>query len=493
MRYNDDDENEFEKDRNDDDRDRQFRDVPESYMPYDKSIDIHVYAYKLMKICGGKFRSIGKDLWRWNDSIWESVTFDQYRPSAVNIQKEGQRSVTLTNNILEMMKNMTQRDPRTIKWQGAVRFEDETQKAVMINVANGDLQVPLNSELTDVNSLQMFEPNWEDYVTANLPVEFNPKAKCPTFDYLLASALPDIRDRHALQCFVGYCLIPDHRFQSVLFCHGKPNSGKSLLIYHGIGGMFGTDLTSHVSLESICNGGDELRQLERSIINIGTEIDSRQLKDSAVFNQIACGEALDKALKYEKARRILVNCKFIFIGNHYPHWERGSDAQARRIKIIHFPGEFSDKAKNGKLEKEVKVERSGIFNWALRGLLKVVQLDQIPVGGKISDSHGKQFKVNNNPMGMFNRMFCELTADGRIKTEDYGRAFRYWCGLEAISVKASDTSSISRLLRASNPEISISHSRENMRRIRRYSGIRFNEYGLKLLKNSLETVDFDSV
>jgi hypothetical protein len=93
---------------------------------------------------------------------------------------------------------------------------------------------------------------------------------------------------------------------------------------------------SKVSLEKICNGGDELRHLERSLVNIGTEIEEHHLDDSNIFNQLTSGESIDAALKYERSRTIKPSCKHIFIGNHPPRWKRGSDAQARRIDMVYL-------------------------------------------------------------------------------------------------------------------------------------------------------------
>src|SRR4029077_15225425 len=240
--------------------------------------------------------------------------------------------------------------------QRAIRFD---RVNVQINTQTG----VVNMRLID-GETWLSEPNPKDLVTSELPLEYNPKAECPVFDYILRSVLPNEEDRRLLQCFVGYCLIPDHRFQCVLFCYGAPNSGKSLLIQHGIGSLFGEELMSGVTLEDICKGGDGLGSLEASLVNLATEINVHKLEDSSIFNQVACGESINKALKWKKDRKLIFNAKHIFIGNHLPKWERGSDAQARRIKVLFFPNDFTIQAKNGKLEAKVKLEASGIFNWA---------------------------------------------------------------------------------------------------------------------------------
>ena len=190
---------------------------------------------------------------------------------------------------------------------------------------------------------------------------------------------------------------------------------------------------SQVSLAKICNGGDELRNLEASLVNVGNEVKHTVLKDSDIFNKVACGEPIDCALKFEKSRRIVPNCKHFFMGNHLPHWERGSDAQARRIKILNFPIDFTAKAKNKLFEETVKGENAGIFNWMLEGLAKVWTMEQMPNGSKQSQRSSWEFKKNNNPLGEFIKETHAFDPAGYVVADDFAKGFREWCDRENIT------------------------------------------------------------
>jgi phage/plasmid-associated DNA primase len=230
---------------------------------------------------------------------------------------------------------------------------------------------------------------------------------------------------------------------------------------------------SCVSLEKICNGGDELRHLESSLVNIGTEINQRLLDDTDVFNKMTCGERFNSALKYEKSRCLKPMCKHIFVGNHLPGWKRGSDAQARRMKILYFAEDFTDQRKDGQLERDVKLEGSGILNWMIEGLLEVVKLEQMPAGSKESQECAGSFKKHNNPIETFNRLACDLSGSAQMPMADYGRVFRFWCEKEGISFNRQ----VSKVLMQNNPKLKIKSTHVNGKRCRVVTGIRFNEEG----------------
>jgi len=59
--------------------------------------------------------------------------------------------------------------------------------------------------------------------------DFDPAAQAPTFTRFLAEILPDQEVRHWVQCYVGYTLMSDCRFQKATFWLGGGANGKSTL------------------------------------------------------------------------------------------------------------------------------------------------------------------------------------------------------------------------------------------------------------------------
>ena len=218
-------------------------------------------------------------------------------------------------------------------------------------------------------------------------------------------------------------------------------------------------------------------------MNIGTEIEEQHLEDSNLFNQLSSGEHIDAALKYERSRTIKPTCKHIFIGNHPPRWKRGSDAQTRRIAMVHFPTDFSGEPKDGKLENEVKSEGSGILNWTVAGLLKAATLERMPLGSKTSRAHYEHFKLHNNPAETFNARYLKFGAEYRMPSADYRKAITVWAKSEGVTF--SDRTDFTKLLKESHPDEIVTPSNsiryEGVKR-RMLLGVCLKEEGQKLLK-----------
>ena len=365
----------------------------------------------------GPFRCVGKDKWwQWNGRYWQEIDPKQ-EIAKVIWEAQGTRCKrnTRKSNEIERTINILSQEPgfKISDWRRGIWFEGKD--LVMIACQNGVVGVNLTTK--EVN---LYEQQKEFNVSMLLPVTYDPEAKCETFDYLRESCLPDAKDRILLQLFAGYCLMPDHRFQCALFCHGAPNTGKSLLVLHGIGSVFDRESLSCISLDQICSGGEETKCLETALMNIATEKKaSKLLEDQDIFNKMVCGEAFNKAFKYETVRLVIPLCKHIFVQNDPAKWKRGSESEARRIRLIHFPVDFSNQPKNAELEKKVSKEGSGVFNWMIEGLLGIIGLDQLPMGGEESQLWMEAFKKHNNPVGTFVKEFCEVQGEDVCKRHSH--------------------------------------------------------------------------
>jgi P4 family phage/plasmid primase-like protien len=422
----------------------------------------------------GPFKCSGDDWWRWSGSMWEETNSKYYRRHALAVQSNS-RSMKVTNEILSIINAKSQIDSDA-HWRYGIGFKNAD--TVMINVRNGVLRVRL-----DTGSIEFMEPDPRHHVISQLPVEYDANAKCPTFTGVCQEMWSEEADRTLLQSYAGYSLLPDHRFQCMLFCYGPTNAGKSLIILSGLGSVFGEELMSTVSMHKLCEGGDELRRLQKSLINVCSEINYRQFKDSAIFNQLVCGESMDVAFKYQITQRVKPISKLMAIGNHMPKWEYGSDAQARRMRFLYFDKTFAEKRKDSWLERQLAMEAPGILNWMLEGLLKLVKLDRMPLGSLRSQRMSDRFKTNNNPMGQFLQSeYIEWGDDNYVFSNDFANAYAKWCDYESILLKNTDVGMIIKRLRDEKPMLETPGLKRNGTRVgRAIAGFRLTEKGMALV------------
>ena len=70
---------------------------------------------------------------------------------------------------------------------------------VLINLLNGTFEV-------STDGIALREPQRENFIKYQLPFEYDPDAKCPTFDSYLHQVLPDVDCRMVLAEYMGYIL-----------------------------------------------------------------------------------------------------------------------------------------------------------------------------------------------------------------------------------------------------------------------------------------------
>ena len=101
--------------------------------------------------------------------------------------------------------------------QVATRRDDEIPPdGHYINLRNGRL---------NWQTLELEPHSASNFSTAQLPVEYDPLAMCPTFNYYLSSTF-ESEDIPLITEIVGWCLIPDTRFERAVMLTGTGANGK---------------------------------------------------------------------------------------------------------------------------------------------------------------------------------------------------------------------------------------------------------------------------
>jgi len=253
-----------------------------------------------------------------------------------------------------------------------------------------------------------------------LPVNYDLNATCPTFLEELNSKLPEQLDQRTILLFGGYCLIPDCRFGVTLFNYGPSHTGKSTIIVHGFGSVFGEQLSS-LKLSEICpesfSGLSYVPVLSDKLLNVGSEIDGREVKDTTNFKRLISGETVMAREAYERRKEVLTFCKLAFNMNELPKIN-GTSAEIARIRLVLFDQITEDDKRDFRIEKKIQLEGSGIFMLLLKQLPELLGLDVFPYASKNSqDVHGL-LKEKIDPFAHFMSIYHSQLELGP-QTEEY--------------------------------------------------------------------------
>lgn len=269
-------------------------------------------------------------------------------------------------------------------------------ETVLINLLNGTFEVSPSGGI-----LRSFDRS--DFMTYQLPFEFDSEAKAPLFEEYLNRVLPDPERQRVLAEFIGYIFIKHGskalKEEKALILYGAGANGKSVF-FEIINALLGTNNVSTYSLQSLTNiNGYYRAKLANRLVNYASEINGKL--ETATFKQLVSGEPVEARLPYGQPFILDQYAKLVFNCNELPKDVEHTPAYFRRFLIIPFnvtiPQEEQDKNLHNKI---IEKELSGVFNWVLDGL------DRLLKQGSFSNCEAakkalEQYKLESNSIQLF--------------------------------------------------------------------------------------------
>lgn len=246
--------------------------------------------------------------------------------------------------------------------------------AVYINLKNGTFEISALNKKTKIRNFNSF-----DFLTYQLPFEYNEKATAPTFQNYLNTVLPDKDSQNVLAEFLGYVFVKQKgivKEEKALVLYGTGANGKSVF-FEIVNALLGNENLSSYTLEDLASSKSNSEyyraKIANKLVNYASEINGKL--ETSIFKAMTSGEPISARLPYGNPMIITDYAKLIFNCNTLPTDVEHSNAYFRRFLIIPFevtiPEHEQDKQLHSKI---IENELSGVFNWVLEGLNRL--LDQ---------------------------------------------------------------------------------------------------------------------
>lgn len=236
---------------------------------------------------------------------------------------------------------------------------------ILINLQNGTFDINGKSKI-------LREFRREDFLTHQLPFEYNPEAEAPIFLKYLNEVLPDTDKQKVLAEFIGYVFTKGLKLERALVLYGTGANGKSVF-FEVLNALLGSDNISNFAIESLTTDNNYSRaKINNKLVNYTSEMNGRI--DANTFKQLVSVEPIQARLPYGEPFTIIDYAKLIFNCNELPKDTEHTHAYFRRFLIIGFdvtiPEAQQDKTLHTKI---IDNELSGIFNWVLEGLDRLLE------------------------------------------------------------------------------------------------------------------------
>ncbi len=300
--------------------------------------------------------------------------------------------------------------------------ESVSPNKVSINLLNGTFDIDNKTKLRPFNQ--------KDFFTYQLPFNYQADAKAPIFQEYLNTVLPDKSLQNILSEYLGSIFIKNGnnklKLEKVLILYGSGANGKSVF-FDVVNALLGKENTSNYSLQDLTNEtGYHRAEISNKLLNYASEISGKL--ENAIFKQLASGEPITARSPYGKPYILKQYAKLIFNSNILPREVEQTNAFFRRFLIVPFkvtiPEEKQDKNLHNKI---IENELSGVFNWVLDGLKRLLKNKNFTYS-ESAEKAIEEYKKQSDSVKMFLEEYnYKANIKNYIKIKDLYLEYKSYC------------------------------------------------------------------
>ena len=375
---------------------------------------------------------------------WKSwLVWDEIRWQKDHTNEVCRRAKDTMRNIYTEASSCNDGEMRTNLSKHAIKSEGAYQIKAMISLAQSESALVVTPNDLDTNhwllnvqngtiNLQdgSFHPHRKEHLITKLaPVNYDPKATCPTWDKFLSRVMNNNERMIAfLQRATGYALTGDVSEQGLFFLHGIGANGKSTFL-NTIQEMLG-DYAKQAAPDLLVvkpNGSHptELANLQGSRLVISVEIEEGKRMAEALVKQLTGGDTISARFMFGDFFNFRQTHKLFLAANHKPRI-RGTDyAIWRRIWLVPFDVTIPDKERDKKLPEKLRQEMPGILTWAVKGCR-----DWQKNGLKIPEevvAATETYRAESDVLAKFIEDCCVKGERERVKAQELYDSYSNWC------------------------------------------------------------------
>lgn len=306
------------------------------------------------------FCEINHSIYLYNGAFWKQITekgikhFLGKAAIKMGMRRLDAKHFSFKDNLL-----------RQFLTDAVLEVTEVPENTVLINLQNGTFEI--TPERRDLRSF-----NAKDFLIYQLSFPYDENAKAPKFHRYLKEVLPDEDCRKILAEYLGYVFTRNLKLEKILLLYGSGANGKSVF-FEIVNAILGKENVTNYALQSLTNeSGYQRARLGDALVNYASEINGNL--NFAIFKQLASGEPIGVRLPYSKPFVLRNYAKLIFNCNELPKKVEQTDAFFRRFLIIPFNVTIKEDKRDKNLAKNIiESELSGVFNWVLEGLDRLLE------------------------------------------------------------------------------------------------------------------------
>jgi P4 family phage/plasmid primase-like protien len=313
-------------------------------------------------------------------------------------------------------------------WANSKSFDSDPY---LLGVQNGVVDLRLGALLKSKPDLR---------VSKRTNVAFDPDAICPLFLSYLSKVLPDNDVRRFLQRYVGYLLtgeVIEHKF---IFFYGLGRNGKTVLIelLGFLLGDYAVKLQTELLMKhtrSTQQASPDLMKLRGARFAYCSETTEGRMLDDARVKELSGGDTIIARPLYSSEVSFSPTHKLLMVGNHKPIITDNSEGLWRRMVIMPFNHTISDDESDPKLQQKLRVEASGILNWAMAGVSAWIE-SGLDIPDQLLGAT-KEYRQDQDVLNDWLMDCCDLGDSYKTPASILYQSFENWCRCNNYKVMTS--------------------------------------------------------
>lgn len=307
----------------------------------------------------------------------------------------------------------------------------------LLNVANGVL---------DIDTLELRQVRDDERFTYQLPVAWNPDARCPAIESFVREVVPP--DCVSLISEVlGMSLLQTSRYRRAVMFLGSGNNGKGVLM-RLMRELLGRDNISSVTLHAFSEDRFSKAQLFGKLANIAGDLDARPVERSDAFKMLTGEDMVTADHKYGQPFQFVNYATLIFSANEWPVSYDQSEAYFRRwiaIPLLHYYREDGGPLQPGEGRADPKlgdrltttVELQGLLVRAVQGARRLRERGGFQIPESVREAVAEYREWADTVLAWAGDC-VSLSQGTKMTRRDVYRLYVDWCkdnGRSAVSTK----------------------------------------------------------
>ena len=188
------------------------------------------------------------------------------------------------------------------------------------------------------------EPHTPDEIFINqIPVKYDPSAKCPNVNKFLSEVLDSEEDITVLIEWMGYLLTTDTRQQKAMMLLGSGSNGKSVFLNFATD-FLGKENCSSEPMHKLEEDKFSVANLYGKRVNVFADLPATPLYKNDTFNMLVGNDQLLRGeKKFCDTFQFKNLARMMYSANRLPYATSDNYAYYRRWIIIDFPNQFDEK------------------------------------------------------------------------------------------------------------------------------------------------------